>query len=134
MRPFAFAALLALPLLGLGAQSASADYYCCGGKRHNKPHLYRVVKDSAIFDCDAHHCETKIRIEGGATIKAKCENGWCRIKDTPFAPVWILESCLERFYDKDEEGKGDEGAEEGAEEDREGQHEGYKRRYHHRGY
>ena len=33
MKTFAFAALLALPLLGIGAQGASADYYCCGQKK-----------------------------------------------------------------------------------------------------
>jgi hypothetical protein len=57
MRLFAFAALMALPLLTIAAPAAKADYYCCGGsqgggyeqqeeggyypKYHRKKHYYK---------------------------------------------------------------------------------------------
>jgi hypothetical protein len=115
MKLFAFAALLALPLLGLGAQGASADYYCCGkGRGEQEAQHYYVVKNSVIFDCDAHHCETKIKVYGGTKIKAECNNGWCSIKDFPFAHMWVLESCLKQIGDDNEQG-GEDGGDEGGE-------------------
>jgi hypothetical protein len=128
MRLFAFAALLALPLLGLGAQSASADYYCCGKEKDEVEHKVGwtyVVKDSAIFDCDSHDCRTKIKIQGGTKVKVYCRNGWCHIKNFPFAHMWVLEECLKPFYREGEgEGDGEDNGEEGGEGD---SGEGYKR-------
>ena len=103
MRLFAFAALLALPLLGLGAQSASADYYCCGKEKYpaeHKVYWTYVVKDAAVFDCDLYHCQTKIKVYGGTKVKVYCRNGWCHIKNFPFAHVWVLEECLKKSYDE----------------------------------
>ena len=103
MRLFAFAALLALPLLGLGAQSASADSYCCGKGRYGSEHTVRwtyLTKDATVFDCDAYFCETKIKVYSGTKVKVYCRNGWCHIKNFPFANVWVLEECLSRSYDK----------------------------------
>jgi hypothetical protein len=108
MRLFAFAALLALPLLGLGAQSASADYYCCGRNNNGDEHHIRwtyVVKDAAVFDCDSYDCQTKIKVYDGTKVKVYCRNGWCHIKNFPFANVWVLEECLKR---SDEEGNREE--------------------------
>jgi hypothetical protein len=105
MKLYAFAALMALPLLGLGAQSASADYYCCGQQKHHYQHkkLYYVVKDSTVFDCDAYHCETKIKVFGGSTIKADCRDyGWCEIKGLPFGKMWVVEACLKPAYSEGE--------------------------------
>jgi hypothetical protein len=116
MRLFAFAALLALPLLGLGAQSASADYYCCGKGRYGSEHTVRwayVVKDSVIFDCDSYHCQTKIKVRGGTQVKVYCRNGWCHIKNYSFKHMWVLEHCLNLIYKEGHEGRedgGDEGA------------------------
>jgi hypothetical protein len=99
MKLFAFAALLALPFLGLGAQSASADYYCCGGHQRAE---YKIgytyaIKNSVIFDCDSHYCKTKIKIYEGTKVKVHCRNGWCNIKNFPFENVWVLEECLQPF-------------------------------------
>ena len=127
MKTFAFAALLALPLLGSGAQGASADYYCCGQQKsyeHHRPShyqhssgyghsshyehtkLYYVNKHTAVFDCDAYHCETKIKIEKGATVKAHCrEYGWCEIKGGPFKNQWVVETCLEPQYGESHYGR-----------------------------
>lgn len=116
MKLFAFAALLALPLLGLGAPSASADYYCCGGRPHSE---YKIgytytIKNSVIFDCDSHYCHTKIKIYGGTKVKVHCRNGWCLIKSFPFENMWVLEECLQPFYGEgyghgEHEGQGEEG-------------------------
>ena len=131
MRLFAFAALMALPLLGLGAQSASADYYCCGkGRGEQESQYYYVTKNSVIFDCDAHHCETKIKVYGGTKIKAECNNGWCKVKDTPFSPMWVLESCLKQIGGDDNE----QGGEEGGDENGEGEARQSYKRHHYRGY
>jgi hypothetical protein len=125
MRLFAFAALLALPLLGFGAQSASADYYCCGGNRGETEHKVRwghVIRKSVVFDCDAYHCETKIKVYGGTKVKVYCQNGWCHIKNFPFKNMWVLEYCLNLYNDdyvhsgpseeyQDREDEGDEGGE-----------------------
>jgi hypothetical protein len=127
MRLFAFAALLALPLLGLGAQSASADYYCCGKERREpEAQHYYVVKNSVIFDCDGYHCETKIKVHGGAKIKAECNNGWCEIKESRFSRMWVLESCLKPIGDDERDGEdnGDDGE----------ARQSYKRYHHRRGY
>jgi hypothetical protein len=130
MRLFAFAALLALPLLGFGAGSASADYYCCGQQKSYEHHgsghygrsshyehtkLYYVNKHTAVFDCDAYHCETKIKIEKGATVEAHCRHyGWCEIKGGPFKHLWVVETCLEPHYGRDEGyGGGDDYGDEG---------------------
>jgi hypothetical protein len=118
MKTFAFAALLALPLSGIGAQGASADYYCCGQKKPYDHHssnsyehtkLYYVNKHTAVFDCDAYHCETKIKIERGAIVKAHCrEYGWCEIKGGPFKHLWVVQTCLEPQYGESHYGR-DEG-------------------------
>jgi len=144
MRLFAFAALLALPLLGFGAQSASADYYCCGGKRgeiEQKVRWGHVIRNSVVFDCDAYHCETKIKVYGGTKVKVYCQNGWCKIKNFPFKNLWVLESCLNLYNDdyvhpgpseeyQDREDEGDEGAEVGEGAERaEGYRPGPYRRY-----
>jgi len=130
MKLFTFAALLALPLLGLGAQNASADYYCCGkGRGDQEAQYYYVIKNSVIFDCDAHHCETKIKVHGGTKIKAECNNGWCKIKGFPFSPMWVLENCLKQTGGYDNGQNGDEGGYEGGEGEA---RQSYKRRY--RGY
>jgi hypothetical protein len=124
MRLFAFAALLALPLLGLGAQSASADYYSCGNNNNGDEHQVRwthVVKDSAVFDCDSYDCQTKIKVYGGTKVKVYCRNGWCHIKNFPFANIWVLEECLKKSYG---EGNHEENGEEGGYEENGG---GYKR-------
>jgi hypothetical protein len=122
MRLFAFAALLALPLLGFGAQSASADYYCCGKRQtEHKVRWGNVIKDSVIFDCDAYHCETKIKVYGGTKVKVYCQNGWCHIKNYPFKNMWVLEYCLNLYNDdyvhngqSDEyQGRGDDDGDEG---------------------
>ena len=103
MRLFAFAALLALPLLGLGTQSASADYYCCGqGRGEQELQYFYVHTNSVVFDCDAYYCKTKIKVYGGTKFKAECRNGWCNIKDYPFADMWVLESCLKQIGGIDE--------------------------------
>ena len=138
MRPFVFAALLALPLLGLGATSASADYYCCGKKdEEHKVRWAYVVKDSVVFDCDSYHCQTKIKVHGGTKVKTYCKNGWCHIKNYPFSHMWVLENCLkfhdgESEYKKGDEG-GDEGGESGGEEEggegKSYERQGYKRSY-----
>jgi hypothetical protein len=115
MKLFAFAALMALPLLGAGTQSASADYYCCGKGYHEEHHAehFTVISDAVVFECDSYHCETKIKIFGGTEVKAYCRNGWCEIKNFPFAHVWVLESCLKpHYYERRREGY--EGGEEGA--------------------
>jgi hypothetical protein len=121
MRLFAFAALLALPLLGFGAQSASADYYCCGkGQSEHTVRWGNAIKDSVIFDCDSYHCETKIKIYGGTKVKVYCQNGWCRIKNYPFKNMFVLEYCLNLYNDdyvhngqSDEYGGRDDEGEEG---------------------
>ena len=133
-----FAALLALPLLGLGVQSAAADYYCCGKTEvEHKIKWAYVVKDSTVFDCDSYHCETKIKLYGGTKVKAYCRNGWCHIKNFPFANVWVLEHCLKWADHDGDEGKGDDeggngenGDGDNGDEGREG--EGYKRRHYSR--
>lgn len=125
MRLFAFAALLALPLLGFGAGSASADYYCCGKEHYPKPYakVYYVPQDTAVFDCDAHHCETKIKLLAGSHIKAKCRYyGWCEVigsvqskghygKDGTsirLANFWVPEYCLKSYGYGDEPYRGGE--------------------------
>jgi hypothetical protein len=116
MRLFAFAALLALPLLVLGAQSASADYYCCGKEQgEHKVRWGYVIRDSVIFDSDSYHCETKIKVHGGTKVKVYCKNGWCHIKNFPFKNMWVLEYCLKLIHKEDGEG-GDEGSEDGGDE------------------
>ena len=116
MRLFAFAALLALPLLALGAQSASADYYCCGkGQDEHKVRWGYVTKDSAIFDCDSYDCQTKIKVRGGTKVKVYCKNGWCHIKNFSFKHIWVLEHCLKLIHKEGHEG-GDEGREDGGDE------------------
>lgn len=130
MRLFAFAALLALPFLGLGAQSASADYYCCGKERDRPEHKVGwtyVVTDSVVFDCDSHDCRTKIKVYGGTKVKVYCRNGWCHIKNFPFAHMWVLEECLKPFGDDGDRDR------DGDNEDGEGEREGYNR-YQHRRY
>ena len=127
MRLFAFAALLALPLLGLGAQSASADYYCCGKEKDRVEHKVGwtyVTKNSAIFDCDSRDCQTKINVYEGTKVKVYCRNGWCHIKNFPFANVWVLEECVKPF-DYNGNREGDEGEGEGESDGGEG----YKRRH-----
>lgn len=127
MKFFAFAALLALPLLGLGAQSASADYYCCGKERREpEAQHYYVIKNSVIFDCDGYHCETKIKVHGGEKIKAECDKGWCEIKGSRFSRMWVLESCLKQIGGDDEQGGEDNGDE--------GEARQSYRRYHRRAY
>ena len=123
MRLFAFAALLALPLLALGAQSASADYYCCGKRDEHKVRWGYVVKDSVIFDCDSYDCQTKIKVRGGTKVKVYCKNGWCHIKNFPFKHMWVLEHCLNLIHKEDNEG-GDEGREDGGDEGAQGEGEG----------
>lgn len=142
MRLFAFAALLALPLLGFGAQSASADYYCCGkGQSEHKVRWGHVIKKSVIFDCDAYHCETKIKVYGGTKVKVYCQNGWCHIKNFPFKNMWVLEYCLNLYNDdyvhngaddyqgRDDEGDEGEGGERGEGYRGEGYREGYRGEY-----
>jgi hypothetical protein len=134
MRLLAFAALLAIPLLGLGAQGASADYYCCGkGKEYPRYYtkVYYVHQNTAVFDCDAWHCETKIKLLAGSHVKAKCRDyGWCEIIGSVaggecrhrwcegrgaikvrFANMWVPENCLKSYddeYGKDNDGNGDD--------------------------
>ncbi len=101
MRLYAFAALLAFPIVWLSAPAAKADYYCCGTQSGypadeeflRTRHFY-VDKDAVVFGCDGYHCETNITLEGGIVIKAGCRNGWCEIRSLPFKNAWVLESCL----------------------------------------
>lgn len=95
MKHYAFAALLALPLLGLASQDAAADYYCCG--KRPEPFItkdYYVHKKATVFDCDGWQCETKITLYDDLKISARCRNGWCEVRSFPFKEAWVLESCL----------------------------------------
>ncbi|WP_088347862.1 MULTISPECIES: hypothetical protein [Rhodomicrobium] len=112
MRLYAFAALLALPLLGSGSGAAKADYYCCGRDKGDEREIryFLVVKKTAVFDCDAHHCETKIRLRPDTKIKAKCtEYGWCKIEPRRLDNAWVPENCLKEIGDrKDREDEAEE--------------------------
>ncbi len=127
MRLFAFVALLALPILGLGSQAAKADYYCCGQNRNNDDDSryaeFIVIKKSVIFGCDAYHCETKVKLKPDVQVSAKCRNGWCRIKSSRFEHAWVLEHCLKPVEDEQNEGEG-EGEGESY------KHKPWKQRYH----
>lgn len=120
MRLYAFAALLALPLLGLISGAAKADYYCCGKNNGNEDErevrYFRVVKKTAVFDCDAHHCETKIRLRPYTKIKAECRSyGWCQIEPGRVDSAWVPEHCLKEIggHHKEEEDSEGEGEGEG---------------------
>jgi hypothetical protein len=120
MKLYAFAALLALPLLGLGAGGASADYYCCGKEKtqHYTQYAY-LHTDAQVFGCDGYHCQTEVKVYSGTKVKVFCRNGWCQIKNFPFDNAWVLESCLKiehHGYKKDDVYQGEEG--EGYEEPR----------------
>lgn len=110
MRLYAFAVLLALPLLGLISVGAKADYYCCGKKEKKHDDEYRyflVVQKTAVFDCDAHHCETKVRLRPHTKIKAKCRSyGWCQVEPGRLQNSWVPEYCLKEIgYGDDYAGK-----------------------------
>jgi hypothetical protein len=122
MKIYAFAAFLALSVVGLAGQAAKADYLCCGEEDEFVTRVYHVVKNATVFGCDGYHCETNIRLKYGIKVKARCRNGWCEIRNLPLKNVWVLENCLEsighgpygkRRYDPgfDEESDEDEGDE-----------------------
>ena len=123
MRLYAFAALLALPLLAIAAPGAKADYYhkkCCGegyngGHNGYEPEfrIYYVKRPAVVFGCDGYHCKTDIKLKAHTTIKAVCERGWCRIKSSEFKNAWVLEECL---IAKDYGHEGDEGGYENGDE------------------
>lgn len=135
MRLYAFAALLALPLLGLVSGAAKADYYCCGKNKgegdEREVRYFRVIKKTAVFDCDAHHCETKIRLRPHTKIKAVCRPyGWCEIEPGRVENAWVPEHCLKEIgrHDKQEdESEGEAEREVEGEAEREVEREEYRR-------
>lgn len=103
MKLHAFAALLALPILGFAAQTAKADYYCCGKEKEPYEFVtkdFYVIKHAVVFGCDGYHCETNVKLESDIHIKARCRNGWCEVRSLPFKDAWVLESCLKHVYEK----------------------------------
>jgi hypothetical protein len=118
MRLYAFAALLALPLLGLISGAAKADYYCCGKNKgdgdEREVRYFLVVKKTAVFDCDAHHCETKTRLRPHTKIKAECRSyGWCKIEPDRVDSAWVPEHCLKEIGGHQKEEDYSEGEAEG---------------------
>lgn len=117
MKLHAFAALLAMPMIGFAAQTAKADYYCCSGHQKSYEFVtedFYVVKDAVVFGCDGYHCETNIKIIGDIHIKARCRNGWCEIQSVPFKNAWVLESGLKRVYESDSRYRGHHSGHHGA--------------------
>lgn len=101
MKIYALAALLALPLLALVPQEASAQYRCCGEQPYSEPapvRVYRVHTTAVIFDRNEWEAETDIRIKRDAVVHAQCRVGWCRILSGQFRNAFVLERCLEPFY------------------------------------
>jgi hypothetical protein len=100
MKLYAFAAFLALSLVGLAAEAAKADQPCCGSSQYQHTslisHKFRVVKHATVFGCDGYHCQTNVILKHGITIRARCRNGWCELIGIPMKNVWVLESCLYR--------------------------------------
>ncbi len=96
MRLYAFAALLALPFLGLEAGTANANYYCCGQGFDDFGHTrsFYVPQDAVLFSCDGYFCRTGITLNGGTYINAGCRNGWCEIRSLPLRNAWVLRNCL----------------------------------------
>jgi hypothetical protein len=123
MKFHAFAALLALPLLALAAPTAKADRYCCGGD--DKPEFvtrdFHVIEHATVFGCDGYHCETAVILKSDTYVKARCRNGWCQIRSTPFKNAWVLEKCLKDLHHNGNGGypgsKGDDPEDEDVEQD-----------------
>ena len=113
MKLYAFAAFLALMFFSFSDHSAQA------GSNRSVVHKFFVVKDAVVFGCDSYHCETNLKVHRGIFIKAKCRNGWCKMRTLPFKNAWVLESCLKHVplvrveddeeddSDGDSEGDGD---------------------------
>lgn len=97
MKIYAFAAFLALSVVGLAGQAAKADYLCCGEEDSFVTRVYYVAKTATVFGCDGYHCETNIKLLSGIHVKARCRNGWCELRSLPLKNAWVLESCLERI-------------------------------------
>ncbi len=101
MRLYAFAALLALSIVGLAAGAAQAGQPCCGEGRY--PHHgfvtrpYHVIETATVFGCDGYHCQTNIILASGIDVKARCRNGWCELRGIPMKNVWVLERCLRKI-------------------------------------
>jgi hypothetical protein len=99
MKIYAFAAFLAVSVVGLAGQAAKADYLCCEKEKYHEYEFvtrpYHVIKKATVFGCDGYHCETNIELKYGLDVKARCRNGWCEIRSIPMKNVWVLENCLE---------------------------------------
>ena len=94
MKKFVFAALLAFPVFGFASHNASAGDSCCGG---HPPVVkkYFVPETAAVYDRDTHAAETRIRLNGGTWVYAKCRSyGWCKLEPKLFGNAWVLEKCL----------------------------------------
>jgi hypothetical protein len=102
MKFHAFAALLALPLLALAAPTAKADRYCCGGdyKAEFVTRDFYVTEHATVYGCDGYHCQTALILKSDTYVKARCRNGWCQIRSTPFKNAWVLETCLKDVHHK----------------------------------
>ena len=107
MKLYAFAAFLALTLVGLAAEAAKADTPCCGDGPYQSgtfvTYPYQVIKSARVFGCDGYHCETNIVLKNGLDIQARCRNGWCELRSIPMKNVWVLERCLDRLGSGDPE-------------------------------
>jgi hypothetical protein len=97
MKIYAFAAFLALSVVGLAGQAAKADYLCCEQEDEFVTRAYHVVQSATVFGCDGYHCETNVILKHGVKVKARCRNGWCEIRSLPLKNVWVLENCLEKL-------------------------------------
>ena len=99
MKIYAFAAFLALSVVGLAGQAAKADYLCCEDDKYEEfvTRAYHVVQSATVFGCDGYHCETNVVLKHGVNVKARCRNGWCEIRSLPLKNVWVLENCLEKL-------------------------------------
>jgi hypothetical protein len=100
MKIYAFAAFLALSVVGLAGQAAKADYLCCEEDKYHEEFVtraYHVIQSATVFGCDGYHCETNVVLKQGLNVKARCRNGWCEIRSLPLKNVWVLEGCLEKI-------------------------------------
>ena len=100
MKTHAFAALMALPLLALAAPAAKADRYCCGSGYQSEfvTRDFYVTKHATVFGCDGYYCQTAVILKSDRHVKARCRNGWCQLRSTPFKNAWVLESCLKDLH------------------------------------
>jgi hypothetical protein len=99
MKKFALAALMALPVLGMTTQNASAGNYCCGNEPLAVVKKYFVPESAVVYERDSRDAETRIRLKGGTWVYAKCRPyGWCELEPKLFDRAWVMEDCLVADY------------------------------------